>query len=189
MRKSVIFLAVICVGVVVGSGIAGSKDKPKVRVGMNAPDFALRDLESNLIRLSDIAYPGEEKSWKKKKQVLMDFFRTDCEPCKKELPEVIKYHDKHKDKVQVILIALLESENGREKLDSFLKKHKLPFPVLVDAYESVAKKYIVDDESLTLPSIFYIDKQGLIRARFVGLKHDLEKSIENILKKQKKLSK
>jgi peroxiredoxin len=152
------------------------------KVGDRAPDFSLRDLESNLIRLSDIAYKGKEKSWKKKKDVLLDFFRTDCKPCMKKLPEVVAFYNKNKAKVQVILIALLESENGRAKLDGFLKANKLPFPVLVDSYETVAKKYIVDDETLTLPSIFYIDKNGVIRAFFQEMKGDLETSITKALK-------
>jgi len=165
---------------------AGAKEKPKgpkVKVGDKAPDFSLRDLQSNLIRLSDLAYEGKEVSWKKKKNVLIDFFRTDCKPCLKELPQVIAYHEKHKSEVQVLMIALLEEENGRKKLDTFLKKHKLPFPVLVDAYENTAKKYIVDGESLTLPSIFFIDEKGVVRARLVGLEKDLETCLKKIVGK------
>jgi peroxiredoxin len=158
------------------------KKRPKIKVGDQAPDFSLRDLESNLVRLSDMAYPGEEKSWKKKRKVMLDFFRTDCKPCMQELPQVIEYHQKHKDQVQVMLIALLESENGREKLDKFLKKNKIPFPVLVDSYETVAKKYIMDGETCTLPSIFFINKEGIVLARFVGLKRDLETSLKKALR-------
>jgi peroxiredoxin len=162
---------------------AGNKQpcKPKVKVGDQAPDFSLRDLESNLIRLSDMAYPGEEKTWKKKKKVMLDFFRTDCKPCMKELPQVIEYHQKNKEKVQVVMIALLESEDGREKLDKFLKEQKIPFPVLVDAYETVAKKYILDGETCTLPSIFFINREGVVLARFVGLKQDLDSSLKKAL--------
>jgi peroxiredoxin len=152
--------------------------KVKVKTGDKAPDFSLRDLKSNLIRLSDIAYPGKEVSWKKKKKVLIDFFQTDCEPCKKELPQVVAYHNKFKDKVQVMMIALLESEDGKAKLDKFLKDNKIPFPVLIDEYESAAKKYIVDGETVTLPSIFLIDENGIVRARFIGLKEDLETSLQ-----------
>jgi peroxiredoxin len=175
-------VAVVLVGWCIPAEAGPKKSgSPKVKVGDRAPDFSLRDLESNLIRLSDMAYPGEEKSWKKKKKVMLDFFRTDCKPCMKELPEVIKYHQKHKDKVHVVMIALLESEDGREKLDKFLKKNKIPFPVLVDAYETVAKKYIMDGETCTLPSIFFINREGVVLARFVGLKRDLESTLKKAL--------
>ena len=168
MRKGLCFLVA---GLLIGWCIPADagKKKPQVRVGDQAPDFSLRDLESNLVRLSDMAYPGEEKSWKKKKKVMLDFFRTDCKP---------------KDNVQVVLIALLESENGREKLDKFLKKNKIPFPVLVDSYEMVAKKYIMDGETCTLPSIFFLNKNGIVLARFVGLKLDLDSSLKKALRRK-----
>jgi peroxiredoxin len=178
-------VACLLVGLAMDASAGKKKPgKPKVRVGDQAPEFALRDLESNLVRLSDMAYPGEEKSWKKKKKVMLDFFRTDCKPCIKELSQVIEYHKKHKDKVQVVLIALLESENGREKLDKFLKERKIPFPVLVDSYETVAKKYIMDGETCTLPSIFFINENGKVLARFVGLKQDLETSLKKALRRK-----
>lgn len=163
-------LAFAVLALLASGSLAGA---PKVKVGDQAPDFSLRDLDSNLVRLSDLAYPGKEVSWKKKKKVLLDFFRTDCKPCMKKLPEIVAYHNKHKDKVHVVLIALLESENGREKLDRFLKEQKLPFPVLVDTYETVAKKYIVDGETVTLPAIFLIDENGKVRARLQEMKCDL----------------
>lgn len=154
---------------------------PKLREGEKAPDFSLRDMDGNLVRLSDFAYPGKEKPWGKKKKVLIDFFRTDCVPCKKELPEVVGYFNKHKEEVHVMLIALLEADEGREKLDDFLQKNAIPFPILVDAYETVAKKYIVDGESVTLPSLFFLDEDGLIRARFTGLKEDLEAALSKVV--------
>jgi peroxiredoxin len=183
MRKG---LCLLVAGLLVGWCIQAhaGKKKPKVGVGDQAPDFSLRDLESNLVRLSDMAYPGEEKSWKKKKKVMLDFFRTDCKPCMQELPQMIEYHEKHKEKVQVVLIALLESENGREKLDKFLKENKIPFLVLVDVYETVAKKYIIDGETCTLPSIFFINKNGIVLARFMGLKRNLESSLKKALRRK-----
>ena len=182
MRSITRFVVIVAVVSMAGLVLAGGHPK----VGQAAPDFSLRDLDSNLIRLSDLAYKGKEVSWKKKKNVLLDFFRTDCKPCLKKLPEVVKYYQANKADVHVILIALLEAENGRAKLDGFLKSHKLPFPVLVDSYEIAAKKYIVDDETLTLPSIFYIDKTGVIRARFQEMKDTLEAAIAKALTKSSK---
>ena len=99
----------------------------------------------------------------------------------KEVPEVIKFHYKHKEKVQVLMIALLEDENGRARLNQWLKANKLPFPVLVDAYESAAKKYIFKGETVSLPSIFLIDENGLVRAKLEGLQENLELELKNAL--------
>ncbi len=171
--------------VLVLAGPVSVQAAPKVAVGDQAPDFSLRDSEGSLVRLSDIAFPGKEKSWKKKKKVLIDFFRTDCAPCVKELPQVIAYHEKHKDEVRILMVALLETENGEEKLDLFLKAHKVPFTVVVDSYETAAKKYIVDDDSLTLPSIFLLSKDGKVLARLVGLEENLEHALQKAQEAQK----
>jgi peroxiredoxin len=185
VRHKWMLFCLVCCMLGLSSGSAFGQEppaaKPKVDVGDTAPDFSLRDMEGNLIRLSDIAYSGKEVSWKKKKKVLLDFFRTDCVACMKELPQIVDYHNKHNAEVQVIMIALLEAEEGREKLDRFLEINKLPFPILVDAYETVAKKYIVEGESVTLPSLFMIDEVGSVRARFVGLKEDLEVALQKSL--------
>ena len=49
--------------------------------------------------------------------------------------------------------------------------------MLVDAYETVAKKYIVKGESLSLPAIFLIDENGVVRAELQGLKENLEQAL------------
>ncbi len=154
---------------------------PKLKAGDKAPDFSLRDRSGALHRLSDMAFEGKESNWRKKSMLLIDFFRTDCKPCMKELPEIIAFHNKHKGQVKVLMIALLEEENGRAKLNSWLKANKLPFPVLVDAYETAAKKYIVEGDTLSLPSIFFIAENGTIRKRLVGLKKDLMSELADVL--------
>ena len=173
MRKQMSVLAMlVALG---GSAFAGSREMLKMRE--QAPYFFLRDLEGAMHRLSDMAFPGKETSWRKKRKVLLDFFRTDCKPCMKELPHVIEFHNKHKGEIQVLMVALLEEDDGRAKLDHWLRTTNPPFPVLVDAYETVAKKYIVKGESISLPSMYLIDQDGIVRAKLEGFTEDLEESL------------
>ncbi len=177
-------VAAVAALALVWSPPAGAGDPPaapKVKVGDDAPDFFLRDLEGNMVRLSDYAFKGPESPRRVKRKVLLDFFRTDCKPCMKELPQVVEFHHKHKDRVQVIMIALLEEEDGRGRLDRWLAANKQPFPVLVDAYENVAKKYIVEGDTVQLPSMFLIDENATVRARLVGLQDNLENELKGAL--------
>jgi thiol-disulfide isomerase/thioredoxin len=138
-------------------------------IGKAAPRFALRDLEGALISLSDLAYSGAERSHRPKHVVVLDFFRTDCAPCRKGLPKLISLHKRFKGKkVKVILMALLEEDEGQEKLDRFLKSTRLPFPVLVDAYAVASKKYVAHRGGVSLPALFVIDRAGILRARYAG---------------------
>jgi len=100
--------------------------------------------------------------------VLLDFFSTDCKPCIKALPKLVKLHKKFKGKaVKVVLLALPEKNDTDErKLAAFLKKRALPFLVLVDSYGNVAKKYVVKKKLVRIPALFVIDKDKRVKEVF-----------------------
>jgi peroxiredoxin len=156
-------------------------------VGKEAPAFSLRDREGALISLGDFAYPAPDKPGRARKVVLLDFFRTDCAPCKKALPKLVDLHRKLAGKpLQVMLLALLEEDEGEEKLERFLKANPVPFLVLVDPYGTAAKKYIADKGGYQIPSLFMIDRGGVLRHRWLGGKavmvSQLQAQIEELLK-------
>lgn len=142
---------------------SAAPDKPaRLSPGSAAPAFRLRSLDGAMVRLDELAYPGKEKSYAKKRPVLLDFFRTDCEPCKRAMPELIGLHNTyHPRGVEVLLVALLEESDGRAKLERYLAEQKLPFKVVIDDAEHFAKKYLGDP--VTLPATFLVDESGVVR--------------------------
>ena len=129
-----------------------------------APDFSLRDQQGALVQLSRLAYPGKAHPRRPRQVVLLDFFRTDCAPCVKALPKLVALHNKFKSSgVTVLLVALLERERGEQKLAAFLKRHPLPFTVLVDGYGVAAKKYVVRQGEAKIPAMFVVDRKGVLR--------------------------
>jgi cytochrome c biogenesis protein CcmG, thiol:disulfide interchange protein DsbE len=138
-------------------------------IGKPAPQFALRDRDGALVSLADLAYPAPEKRGRPRAVVALDFFRTDCKPCKKALPKLVELHKKFAGKqLKVLLVALLEEEEGEDKLDKFLKENPLPFLVLVDPYGAAAKKYVAGKGGFQIPAIFVVDKDGVLRHRLQG---------------------
>ena len=130
-------------------------------VGEPAPVFRLRDLSGSMVRLDELAYPGKEKSWAKKRPILLDFFRTDCRPCREALPELTALYERYQGAgLEVLIIALLESENGRSKLEEFLKESKLPFKVAIDESEHFTTRYL--GKEAKLPATFLLDREGRI---------------------------
>ena len=147
-----------------------------------APTFSLRDRQGALIALGDLAYSGKAKARRPKQVVLLDFFRTDCKPCHKGLAKLIGLHKKYKGKgVTVYLVALLEDDGGEGKLNAFLKKNPLPFPVLVDAYGVVGKKYVKSGNGFSIPALFVIDKDGVLRAHVQGLNKTAANKLDPLL--------
>jgi peroxiredoxin len=148
----------------------GTPAKAAPRPGDAAPAFALRDRQGERVSLADLAYPGPERPRRPKQVVVLDFFRTDCEPCRKGLPKLIDLHRRTEGKgVRVILLALLEDEEGESKLDRFLAENPVPFTVLVDAYAAVGKKYVEEGGKVRIPALFVVDRAGVIRERVDGL--------------------
>lgn len=135
------------------------------QVGHPAPTLGLRDLDGRVFALSDLAYPGPEKTRRPRSPVLLDFFRTDCPPCVQKLPELVRQHGRLKEQgITVVLVALLEPDEGEEKLRAFLARNPVPFTVIVDRYEDVAKRYIYDGRAAVLPSMIVVDAQGVVQA-------------------------
>lgn len=138
------------------------KKSDKLSPGQPAPVFRLRALDGAMVRLDELAYRGREKKWAKKRPVFLDFFRTDCEPCKKAMPDLVKLHEKyHARGLDVVLVALLEEEKGRDKLKAYLAQNKLPFTIVVDGTGHHAKMYL--GELVTLPASFLLDRTGVLQ--------------------------
>lgn len=159
-----IFLATACAIALASSAKAGPKPaiSGMLKPGDAAPTFKLRALDGAMVRLDELAYAGKEKKWAKKRPVFLDFFRTDCEPCMKAMPDLIQIHEKYSSRgLQVVLVALLEETDGRKKLESYLTKNKLPFTVVVDNTGHHAKMYL--GELVTLPASFLINREGVLQ--------------------------
>lgn len=136
-----------------------------VSVDQPAPHLELRDLQDRLFRLSDVAYPGRERSWCPKSFVLLDFFRTDCPKCVAALPDVVRLHHSAKDRgLKVVLVAVLEPGENDEDLQEFLKKKPLPFQVVVDAHRVAAAKYTSEGDQVSVPLYVLVDPAGIVRS-------------------------
>jgi peroxiredoxin len=170
----------VCVWVPATSAAGPTSKNLKLKAGDKAPDFGLRDRNGELLRLSDFT-SSRNKGPAIHKYVLLDFFSTDCKSCKEELPHVVEFSKKHSDTIQVLLVALLEKDEGQNKLEEFLRINPLPFPVLADTYSSVAKKYVTNGDTVTIPALFLIDSQGTVRETWVGLQEKLEIALEKVL--------
>jgi thiol-disulfide isomerase/thioredoxin len=154
---------------------AGAQAAPErtLEVGKRIPPLGLRTPQNEMVRVEELAYPGPEKKFSPKRPLMVDFFRTDCEPCKRSLPELVALAEKHRAAgLEVVMVALLEQEQGREKLDAFLGPQKLPFKVVVDANDHFAKKYL--GSTVSLPATFLVSREGILKKAKYDAKGSLE---------------
>lgn len=119
-----------------------------------APDFALRDADGKLVRLSD--YRG--------KVVLLNFWATWCGPCKLEIPWFIEFERQHKHRGFAVLGVSMD-EDGWEVVKPYIRRFGVNYRILMGD-DTVAQLYGGVD---ALPTTFLIDREGRIASVHVGL--------------------
>ncbi len=98
------------------------------------------------------------------KLVLVDFWASWCEPCRRELPELEALHREHAAAGLVVVGVSLDEE--RSDAEAFLKIVPLSFPIVFDADRSLGKAW----SPPKMPSVFLIERDGRIARVFEGEK-------------------
>ena len=134
-----------------------------LKVGDQAPSFYLITLDGRNFFISD--------ELKKGKPIFLNFFATWCGPCKKELPDLYEMSQSYKN-VSFYLIDVSNLEQNGKKLvedpqevKALLEKMEIEFPVLMDKYGLIAKKY----GAFILPKTVIINPEGILIFEQTGI--------------------
>ena len=107
------------------------------------------------------------------KWVVVNFWATWCEPCKKEIPDFNKLDAQRED---IEFIGLAYEEIERADMDAFLKVVPIKYPMaILDVYNPPADF----DTPVGLPLTYVIAPDGKVASKFLGpvTLADLEKVI------------
>ncbi|WP_038245145.1 MULTISPECIES: thiol-disulfide oxidoreductase ResA [Virgibacillus] len=153
-RNRLIFrsiILVVLVGAVVFAVVSNLKeDKIVYKEGDEAPDFQLKQINSNneaeTIRLSELEGKG----------VMLNFWGTWCKPCESEMPYMQKLYPEYKEKgVEIVAVSLDSTELV---VNRFIEKYDLTFPIPHDKDSQVQDLYKVGP----IPSTIFINPEGEI---------------------------
>ena len=114
-------------------------------------------------------------AWKGK-VVLVDFWATWCEPCKKSFPKLEDLRVKY-ESAGFAIVAVSEDDEGNA-IPGFGATHGAKFHLVWDKDKSIAGKW----HPPTMPSSFIVDKKGVVRFVHLGYHEGEEKEIETELK-------
>jgi len=127
-------------------------EQQKTVLNQLAPVFSLLDSEGKEWNLE--SFRG--------KVVFVNFWATWCPPCREEMPSMLKLKAMMEGKPFVMLTILMNDDPVKAK--NFLQKLGGSLPVLQDPGGKLAEIY-----GLTgVPETFIIDKQGILRKKYIG---------------------
>jgi len=144
------------VALAVALAVAGSVSAATQLRGAEAPDFVLKSLSGENLRLSE--YRGEV--------VMLSFWAAWCGDCRAQLTELATMRDRYQD-AGVELLAVSLDQNARQASEVMAGAS---YPVLHDAAGEVGRLYDVTK----MPVMVLIDRGGVVREVYEGFRRGNE---------------
>lgn len=133
---------------------------PGAQIGQIAPgtaadhgeEMSLTDLDGAPVQLADFA---DGPLW-------LVFWKTACEPCEAEAPDVTAAYAAHRD--EGLAVLAVDVWDSAEVVQDYAAGHPLDYPVAIDNSGSFLAAYGV----WGAPTHYFIGPDGLIRDRYFG---------------------
>ncbi len=129
-------------------------------LGNSAPEFTLPKTSGESQSLKD---------FREGKNTIVFFWATWCPHCREELKSMNKRFDELTQKG--IKIAAVDLGENAEIVKSFTKNSEVKPTIFIDEQSSLEEKY----QLIGLPTLFFLDKEGVIKAVKHSLPADIEK--------------
>ena len=117
------------------------------------PEFMLTDITGKKWKFSDL----------RGKVVLVNFWATWCPPCRKEMPDLDALYQRFAARGFVVFGI---SDEEKQKVEPFIREHKVSFPVLLDPGRKVNDAFVVEG----IPKSFVYDRDGKLVAQSIDMR-------------------
>ncbi len=127
--------------------------EPAPIAGHPAPDFELKTLEGEVLRLSDF----------RGKPVIVNFWATWCGPCRAEFPD---FQEASVDNADTLMIIGVNNTAADQVglVGDFITEMGATFPIVLDESGETVKTYRI----LGLPTTVFVDADGVVNEVFTG---------------------
>lgn len=144
----------------------------QLQAGKKAPGFITSTLDGKRIVLKEY--------WEQKgnKAMVLSFFATWCRPCREDLKYLQQIQDQHGPLGLQVLCVLTQDSSKEDVVRKFIQELGVKLPVLLDEYGIIGKRYGVTG----LPCNFVIDKEGFLKAKYLGYSEAVKRGFEVRLK-------
>jgi cytochrome c biogenesis protein CcmG/thiol:disulfide interchange protein DsbE len=135
-------------------------------IGSNAPDFTVQDSDRK-ITLSE--FHGQV--------VVLNFWATWCAPCVEEVPSLVEMQRRLKAKGVTVLAVSVDVNGNAYK--QFVKDHNVNLLTVRDASQKSSDLY----GTFKFPETYIIDRNGVMRRKFIGAVDWTEPEVTDFLSK------
>jgi peroxiredoxin len=140
-------------------------------VGRMAPDFELQTTKGESFKLSDQV--GQ-------KVIVLNFFATWCGPCQAEMPELVRYSNKH-TKDPVVILGV-DADEKPLPVNDFIGKYEVRYPVAIDP-GSVERAYGIG----AFPTTVLIGVDGKIEFYHTGALTNADVALDMFLSSNRRM--
>ncbi len=133
----------------------------------NPVDFHFTDLEGKSVKLSE--YRG--------KWIVLNYWATWCPPCLAEIPELVLFHENHKDS-DAVVVGIDMEELPPEMLQRFVEDNFMTYPIVPMSDDMPMLERIRN-----YPTTYLIDPDGMVVAKQTGAV--TSEAIENFIAQQR----
>jgi thiol-disulfide isomerase/thioredoxin len=153
---------VVAIGIVVAVTTYGLRDEMfPVDVGAKAPNFEAVTLNDHEVRSLADDYKGQV--------VLLNVWATWCGPCRIEMPSIEKLYREFGPKgLKVVAVNAADPDAADSTVKQFADGYGLTFDVLRDMPAAGDDSITMTYKTRGFPESFVIDKQGVIRKKWIG---------------------
>jgi len=168
LRKRLLFLGFVFLSLA-AVGLVGCKhhsaSPPQAKkdvitagyIGSQLPDFSMKDLQGRDISSTDL----------RGRVVLIDFWATWCQPCKKEMPGYQKLLDRYASRGFAVVGFKFDTMRDTEDPILFAQKLGVHYPLAV-ATDDLKQKFGGIEG---LPTTLLYDREGILRQKVIGFEY------------------
>ena len=117
------------------------------------------------LRLPDVFGKNQSFAQWRNKVLIVNFWATWCEPCRKEVPVLLKVQAKHASNgVQIVGISLDSADNVRQ----FASEYKIGYPLVLGSMQVIDVTRRLGNKAAGLPYTLVLDKSGKVVTSHLG---------------------
>ena len=135
-----------------------------------------------ILPLQDLEGNSQPFTRWKGKILVVNFWATWCDPCRVEVPALVRTQDKYvANGVQIVGISI----DSTAKVKDFAKEFKVQYPLVIGSLDSIEITRKLGNKAAGLPYTVVLDANGIIKARHLGgiSEAQLDEAIRPLLRK------